>query len=90
MYYYRKNDDGKWKVCKLGDEEVLKLQSVTVSLCLKLLHKIKTKAKSVGLTIEPPEVAVILQKVAPTFSELANDHIEEMLEREKGSSPPSS
>jgi hypothetical protein len=79
MFYYRKAVNNQWKLCKITEEEATKIQSITISLCLKVLKNIKKITAEAGLKLTPDEIIATFNKVAPTFESLANDYIEKQL-----------
>lgn len=87
MYYFRRNQDGDWKEFKLSAEEVAKVQTLTVSECIKIYAKIDDVSKKLGVTLTPERVQGIFDKVAPTYTELAQDIIADQQSKKKTAAP---
>src|ERR1035437_3281778 len=78
--YFRECVDSAWVDVRLSDEELNKLRRATVrstAKCLKLVREEITALSSdpEPTTISPAESMVMLQKIAPTYTDVVSDYI---------------
>ncbi len=83
MLYYRKNVGGQWEIIGLSLEEAKAIQEKIIKHSLKKLLEIKKVAEENKIPLSDETLAVILNKVAPSYESLANDYIEDKLKQQK-------
>jgi hypothetical protein len=76
MLFYRKNDAGCWKTCKLTPEEAKLIQAKAIKIGLSLNKNMQEMIKAANLTVSDAAFATILGKVMPSYDSLANDMVE--------------
>ena len=81
MLSYRKNDSGQWVIVTLSLEEAKAIQEKIMRHSLKKIVEIKKLAEDNRIPLSEETLAVILNKVVPSYESLANDHIEEKLKQ---------
>jgi hypothetical protein len=81
MRHFKKNIQGAWETCSLTDEEIKAIQEKTIKIGLGRLHHIRKMAEEHKILLTDACTAAILDKVAPSYDSLANDHIEDQLKK---------
>lgn len=84
MQYFRECVKGEWKTLILSPEEVEKVQRATAKRVIKVIKLVKEEAaaeaaKEGGAQLTPAEILVLVQKVAPTYMDVAHDLIRKRL-----------
>ena len=83
MLYMRKNVGGAWHIISLSIEEAKSVQDKVMKMSLTKVQEIQALAREKGIeNISDTLVAVILDKVAPSFDSIANDYAESKLRKE--------
>lgn len=78
--YFRECIDGAWVDVRLSDEELNKLRRATVRSSAKCLKLVKEEVAALAseaepITVSPAESMVMLQKIAPTYTDVVSDYI---------------
>ena len=79
---YRKNVGGNWQICTLSLEEAKAIQDRLTNHALLKVKKIREIATENKIELGDSVLAVILDKVVPSYESLANDFIEDKIKKE--------
>jgi hypothetical protein len=76
MIYLRKNFDNKWFSYKLGKEDIVKVETATVTFGLRMLQRINKTAGANNIKLSESDRAALLTWAARTYESFASDYIE--------------
>lgn len=85
MYYFRRQIGNEWKDIRLGEDEAKKILSATATdgiIAMQTLDE-AIKKSGVNLTPQDPRYAILLLKMAPTYTDRAVDYIMKKLKAEQ-------
>ena len=91
--FIRECISGEWMDIRLSDEEITKMRQATIRSAAKCLQLVRAEAATLAadaahpVQLSPAEVLVLLQKVAPTYSDVVSDYIRGKIWAKKNPTP---